>query len=79
MGKSCPESILLILRELLPNQKGAFNSVVDGISRGFQIRKEKGKIKGGNYRMMLNLNRSFVWRQIGSSLIPKYLKKAICL
>jgi hypothetical protein len=68
MGKSCPESILLILRELLPYSKQALKLVPYGITRVFAMVKENGNIKWGNYKMMLNLNRSFVWRQIGSSL-----------
>lgn len=67
MVKSSALSILLILRELLPNTKQALKLVPHGILKGFQIRKDKGKIKGGKYRMMKYLNRSFVWRQIGSS------------
>lgn len=61
-------SILLILRELLPYSKQALKLVPYGILEGFLLRKNKGKIKGGKYRMMKYLNRSFVWRQIGSSL-----------
>lgn len=74
MVKSSALSILLILRELLPNTKQALKLVPHGISKGFQIRKDKGKIKGGKYRMMKNLNRPILWREIGLSLNPNNLK-----
>jgi hypothetical protein len=56
MGKSCAESILLIHRELLSDGKGLIRPVQYGISRGFAIRKEKGKIKGEKYRMLRTQN-----------------------
>jgi len=74
MGKSCPESILLILRELLPYSKQALKLVLYGITRVFAMVKEKGKIKGGKYRMMKNLNRQILWREIGLSLNTNNLK-----
>jgi len=67
-------SILLIHRELLSDGKGLINTVHDGIPRGFQIRKKMEKIKGEKYRMLMNLNRLFVWRQIGLSLKTNNLK-----
>lgn len=60
-------SILLILRELLPDSKQALKLVLHDVSSVFCMVKVKGKIKGLKYRMMKYLNRSFVWRQIGSS------------
>jgi hypothetical protein len=79
MGKSCPESILLIHRELLSDGKGLIRPVLYGISRGFAIRKEKGKIKGEKYRMMKGLDRPFLWREIGQSFNYSNLRKADCL
>lgn len=68
MVKSSALSILLILRELLPHSKQALKLVVYGIRTFFAMVKENVNIKGEDYRMTKNLNRLFVWRQIGLSL-----------
>ncbi len=53
---------VLILIELLSDAKQLLRVAVDGISRGFVIRKTKGNVKIENYRMMKYSNRSKVWR-----------------
>ena len=79
MVKSCPESILLIHIELLSDGKGLIRPVLYGISRGFAMWKEKGKIKGEKYRMMKGLDRPFLWREIGKSFTNSNPRKADCL
>lgn len=72
-------SILLIHRELLPFTKQLLNVAVNGILKGFSIRKENGKIKGKENRMLKCSIRSKVWRLSGKSFKPSNYLKAVRL